>query len=79
MDKSEYYIMLRKLVDQGHGWDAIKDITKLMEVAWENHEKVVREAVWERRVVRKVIASDKGYKHKVETLRDILGDDEDGK
>lgn len=79
MNKSEYYTIIHKLVEDGHGWDAIKDITKLMEVAWENHEKVVREAMWERRVVRKVITSDKGHKHKVETLRDILGDDEDGK
>ena len=76
MDKSEYYRHIRDIVEDGYGWQAIKDIAKMMEVAWENHEKTVREAVWEGKMIRKVITSDKGNKHKVETLRDLFGEDD---
>lgn len=75
MDKSEYYRLIRDIVEEGYGWQAIKDITRMMEIAWENHEKMIREIVWEGKMVRRVIASDKGYKHKVETLQGLIGED----
>lgn len=77
MEKSEYYRMIQKITDEGYGWDAIKDITKIMEQGWVAHETVMREAVWERKVVRKVVRSDKTNKSKVEMLQDMLGGEEE--
>lgn len=77
MDKSEYYRHIRDIVEDGYGWQAIKDITKMMEVAWENHDQMVREVVWEGKMVRRVIASDKGYKRKVEILQDLFGEEDE--
>ena len=75
MDKAEYYRTIHKLVEDGYGWDAIKDITKMMETAWDNHEAVIREAVWERNTIRRMVKSDKSNKAKIDAIKDVLGGD----
>lgn len=74
IDGNEVYCRkIEWLVEHGYGWTAIRDITDMMNKAWNAHEAVLREAKWERDVVRKVLQSDKSNKHKVETLQDIVG------
>ena len=75
MDKAEYYRTIRNIVQDGYGWDAIKDITKLMETAWDNHEAVIREAVWERKTIRRMVKSDKSNKAKIDAIKDVIGGD----
>lgn len=75
MDKSEYYTMLRKLVDEGYGWEAIQDLTKMMCKEWNETKAEAREVKWQNNTVRKFANSDLTNKCKVDAINDVLGED----
>lgn len=76
MDKGEYHRLIQEIVTNGYGWDAIRDISKMMKTMCDNQEKVIRKAMWERKVARRMVASDKSNKAKVEALKDVYGEGE---
>ena len=79
MNKSEYYTLLHRLVEEDYGWEAIQDLTKMLCKEWNEARAEAREVRWQNNIVRKFASSDLPNKRKVDAIIDVLGDDEDGK
>lgn len=79
MKKSDLYETLHKIVEEGYGWDAIQDLTKMLCKEWNEAKAEAREVKWQNNTVRKFANSDLTNKHKVDAINDVLGEDgEDG-
>lgn len=72
MDKSEYYDILHRLIEEDCGWQAIHDLTKMLFIEWNDAKVEAREASWQINTVRKFIDSEMSNKHKIDAITDVL-------
>jgi hypothetical protein len=72
MDRSEYYAILHRLIEENYGWQAIQDLTKMLCMEWNDAMAEAREARWHINTVRKFIDSEMSNKHKIEAITDVL-------
>lgn len=75
MDRSGYYVMIHKLVEEGYGWEAIEDLTKMMCKEWNEAKLEARGVRWQNNTVRKFVKSDMTNTHKLDAIIDVLGED----
>ena len=75
MNKSEYYTLLHRLVEEDYGWEAIQDLTKMLCKEWNDARAEAKEVRWQNNTVRKFVKSDMTNKHKLDAINDVLGED----
>ena len=75
MKKSDLYETLNRIVEEGHGWDAIQGLISIMHQKWDKTMKEVSEVRWQNNTVRKFANSDLTNKRKVDAIIDALGED----
>ena len=75
MKKSDLYETLNKIVEEGHGWEAVKDLIAMMHQKWDKTMIEASEVEWQNKTVRKFVKSDLTNKRKVDAINDVLGED----
>ena len=75
MKKSDLYEMLHKIVEEGHGWEAVEDLIAMMHQKWDKTMIEASEVEWQNKTVRKFVNSDLTNKGKVDAINDVLGED----
>lgn len=75
MDKSEYYAILHRIIEEDYGWEAIQDLTNMMCKEWNDTKAEAREVRWQNNTVRKFVKSDMTNTHKLDAIIDVLGED----
>lgn len=75
MNKSEYYDILHRFIEEDYGWEAIQDLTKMLCKEWNEAKAEAREVRWQNNTVRKFANSDLTNKRKVDAINDVLGED----
>ena len=76
MDKGEYTRMIHSIVNNGYGFDAIKDISRILEQRWEKESRVMMDIKAEQKITRKILSTDQTTKHKISLIKDIIGTEE---
>lgn len=75
MNRSEYYTMLQRLIEEDYGWSAIQDLTKMLCKEWNEAKAEAREVKWQNNTVRKFVGSELSNKHKLDAINNVLGED----
>ena len=75
MKKSDLYETLNKIVEEGYGWEAVKDLIAIMHQKWDKTMIEASEVRWQNNMVRKFANSDLTNKRKVDAIIDVLGED----
>ena len=75
MKKSDLYETLQKIVKEGYGWEAVKDLIAIMHQKWDKTMIEASEVRWQNNTVRKFASSDLTNKRKVDAIIDVLGED----
>lgn len=73
MDKAQYLKTIDHIVAEGHGFEALRDISKLLENNQKNIISGANEIKATHRVIQKIVASDATNRHKCNMIKDILG------
>lgn len=74
MRDDEYFDAIEKIATSGRGYDAIRDITELLERQHENYKMIVKEIKAEKKAAKKILTSETlGNRYKIETVLGFLG------
>jgi len=68
MDETEYYSLVRRIVDGGKGYEAISDISRMLERKDEERMIAFAESKAERKMIQAICKSNQSYKSKVEVI-----------
>lgn len=72
MSNKEYETLISQIVSSGRGWDAIKDIARILEHESIDREIETREFAAEKRAIKRFCNSKQTPKQKVDAIKSIV-------